>query len=208
MQLSAEIRLFWFDNKPAALNRWFLDQVVHPCAAGGGKPRTDVYLRDERQTELGIKTRGEKPGAEVKGLVAIPGDVLEFNSCQIPIELWSKWTALALNFDANHGVQLRKTRWLRKFNTAGTKPVEIALDSGEQPVGGAPLPERGCNVEWTVVETSSNETCWTLGFEAFGALHNVEDSLRSVVRTMQDRNPPPSPGATAASYPAWIAKRR
>ncbi len=208
MQLSAEIRLFWFDNPTEALERWFLDPIVHPCAAGGGKQRTDVYLRDASQIELGIKTRGEKPGVEVKGLVAIPGDTLEFNSCQIPIELWSKWTSLALNFDANHGVQLRKTRWLRKFNTAGTKPIEIALDSSEQPVGGAPLPEKGCNVEWTIVETSSNETCWTLGFEAFGGWHDVEDSLRSVVRTMSDRNPPQSPGAKAASYPAWIAKRR
>ncbi|MGB6943124.1 MAG: hypothetical protein WBE37_12055 [Bryobacteraceae bacterium] len=199
MQLSAEIRLFWFDKKPEALERWFLDQVVHPCAPGGGKQRKDVYLRDASQIELGIKTRGEKPGVEVKGLVATLGDALEFNSCQIAIELWSKWTSLARSFAKPVGCA--------NSTPPGAKPVEIALDSSEQPVGGAPLPEKGCNFEWTIVETSSNETCWTLGFEAFGGWHDIEDSLRSVVHTTQDRNPPKSPNAKAASYPAWLAKR-
>ncbi len=68
MQLSSEIRLFWFNNKPEALERWFLDQDIHRFSAGGGKRRTDVYLRDASQIELGIKTRGEKPRVEIKGV--------------------------------------------------------------------------------------------------------------------------------------------
>jgi hypothetical protein len=216
MQLSAEVRLFWFDNKPAALEDWFLKAPIHGCAAGGGKGRTDVYLRDGSQIELGVKTRGEKPGVEVKGvevtgvevkgLVSVQSDSAEFVSYNIPIEIWSKWSSRTLGFDAKAGVALHKTRWLRKFDTAEALPVEIALDSREQPVDGA-LPARGCNVEWTMVEIPSAETCWTLGFEAFGSLHDIESSLRSVVRLMNGRNPPDAPGATAASYPAWLAKR-
>src|SRR3982751_1191157 len=45
--------------------------------AGGGRPREDVYLRDDRQAALGIKRRGGRPGVEVKGLVELDPDVLE-----------------------------------------------------------------------------------------------------------------------------------
>jgi hypothetical protein len=48
------------------------------------------------------------------------------------------------------------------------------------------MPEKGCNVEWTVVEIPSSETCWTLGFEAYGHLQDVENSLQSV-GTSDDR---------------------
>lgn len=204
MLLSAEVRLFWFDEKPSALETWFKDESVHHCPAGGGKLRTDVYLRDANQTELGVKTRGEKSGVEVKGLVALPGDTLEFNSCEIPLELWSKWPSQKLAFDMKAGVVFRKRRWLRMFDTTKAQPIEIALDSDEQPAHGETLPQKGCNVEWTIVEIPSGEACWTLGFEAYGGLQNVENSLRSVVRVMNERNPPPAPGAKALSYLALI----
>src|ERR1700722_10945195 len=110
MLLSAEIRLFWFDNKPEAIERWFTDDAVHHFSPGGGNKRTDIYLRDENQIELGIKTRGEKSGVEVKGLVAVLRNTVEFNSCEIPIEVWSKWPSQTLAFATNAGVALRKPR--------------------------------------------------------------------------------------------------
>ncbi len=191
--LSAEIRLFWFDAKPAALEHWFLEGPAHLWAPVF-EERTDVYLADEDQDELGLKTRGEKPGIEVKGLIAVPGRTVEFNSREILIELWSKWSSKRLSFDPAKGVELDKRRWTRKFDTGGAQPIEI-------PEG---LPKLGCNVEWTIVQRSSGETCWTLGFEAYGNLDDVEKSLQDVVRTMKDRNPPRAPGARAISYPAWI----
>jgi hypothetical protein len=185
MLLSAEIRLFWFDRKPAELEVWFMDASIHGSPPSGPEERTDVYLRDPNQVELGVKTRGENSGVEVKGLIATPGDTLEFDSYQIPIELWSKWPSEALAFDTTKGIELQKTRWLRRFDVAG----------GE-----------GCNVEWTIVKQASGETCWTLGFEAFGHLQDVENRLRSVVHLMNDRNPPPALGAEILSYPACIAR--
>ncbi len=181
MQLSAEIRLF--GEKPAALEAWFLDDRLRSLPLGIAEDRTDIYLADPNQTELGIKTRGEKPGVEVKGLIATLDDPLEFDSYRIPIELWSKWPSQALGFETKSGVTLHKKRWLRRFDPA----------SGQ-----------ACTAEWTIVTQSSGVTCWTLGFEAFGRLQDIETSLRSVVRLMRDRNPPPAPGAKALSYPAWI----
>jgi hypothetical protein len=196
MLLSAEIRLFWFQDKPAELEAWFQETCFSLPAAGPEK-RTDVYLYDPSQTELGVKTRGENAGVEVKGLVETLTDTVEFNCSKIPIEIWSKWPSRALGFDASAGVTLHKTRWLRKFDTAGSTPVEIASNAAPS--------EKGCHVEWTIVSRPSGETCWTLGFEAFGRLDDIVNSLRSVVRLMSDRKPPPAPGATAASYPAWVA---
>lgn len=207
MQLSAEIRLFWFDHKPAALESWFMDEGVHAMRPGGGEVRTDVYLRDENQIGLGVKTRGKNSGVEVKGLVAVPGDTVRFDSYEIPIEIWTKWPSEKLGFDTNRGIVVQKRRWVRKFDTAQARIVEVPLDSKERPANGAAFPDVGCNVEWTEVEIQSVETCWTLGFESFGTLRDVENSLRSVVRMMGERNPPHAPGAMGLSYPAWIAKR-
>ncbi len=197
MLLSAEIRLFWFEQKPVELEAWFKEDHLHALPAGGAEERTDVYLYDPSQTELGVKTRGENAGVEVKGLVETLADTVEFNSSKIPIEIWSKWPSQTLAFDASDGVTLHKTRWLRKFDTAGSAPVEIASDAATS--------EKGCHVEWTIVSTPFGETCWTLGFEAFGRFDNIVNSLRWVVRLMSTRKPPPAPGATATSYPAWIA---
>jgi hypothetical protein len=94
--LSAEIRLFWFGAKPQALEDWFFSPEIHERRAEGPEERTDVYLCDAGQIELGIKTRGKNPGVEVKGLIATLPDPIEFASYQVPIELWSKWPSRSL----------------------------------------------------------------------------------------------------------------
>lgn len=184
MLLSAEIRLFWSDPQPTGLEAWFMDAANHGSAPDGPEERTDIYLADPNQTELGVKTRGEKPGLEIKGLIAVPGDTLAFASYEIPIELWSKWSSEPLAFDTKTGIQLDKTRWLRRFDIA----------TGH-----------GCHVEWTIVRTRAGVTHWTLGVEAFGPLPAIQQTLRSTVRAINSRNPPPAPGAQPSSYPAWLA---
>lgn len=186
MLLSAEIRLFWSHPKPADLESWFMDASIHGSPPSSPEERTDIYVGGAQQSELGIKTRGEKPGLEIKGLIATPGDTLAFASYEIPIELWSKWSSESLAFDPASGIKLHKTRWLRPFDIA----------SGQ-----------GCHVEWTILRTRSGATHWTLGFEAFGPLPAIQQTLRSTVRAMNHRNPPPAPGAVTLSYPAWLAKQ-
>lgn len=196
MVLSAEIRLFWFDAKPAALEAWFHDQSVHGRTAGRAEERTDIYLRDPDQTELGVKTRGEKPGVEVKGLVALHGETIELDGYQIPIEIWSKWPSQTLSLPSDAGIKLHKQRWTRKFDTSSSEPAQVS--------GPAVQLAMGCNVEWTAVGLPSGKSCWTLGLEAFGSLADVVPSLRSVARVLSQRNPPPAPAARPLSYPALI----
>jgi hypothetical protein len=55
MEVSAEIRWFWQGAGPAGLQGWFNLAEFHDCAAGGGGMRTDAYLSEPQQAELGIK---------------------------------------------------------------------------------------------------------------------------------------------------------
>lgn len=194
MLLSAEIRLFWFHQKPVALEAWFMEAAIHGSQASGPEERTDVYLLDEKQAELGVKTRGEQPGLEVKGLIARLGDTIGFDSYTVPMELWSKWSSETLSIDTKPGVALHKKRWMRKFDTTKAPLVETQET----------MPEKGCNVEWTMVAIASGETCWTLGFEAYGRLGDIEKSLRQVVLLINDRKPPHASNGKALSYPALI----
>src|SRR4030095_5243504 len=58
MLLSAEVRWFWEGRIPE-LTRWF---GSGPFAPGGGEVRVDTYVGDPAQLELGVKSRGNKPG--------------------------------------------------------------------------------------------------------------------------------------------------
>ncbi len=66
MLLSAEVRWFWEGRIPE-LTRWF---GSGPFAPGGGEVRVDTYVVDPAQLELGVKSRGNKPGLELKVLVS------------------------------------------------------------------------------------------------------------------------------------------
>jgi hypothetical protein len=93
MQISAEIRWFWPIRCPEPIETWFRGGATEP---GGGSLREDQYLYEPKQTEFGLKRRGEKAGVEAKGLVAAssqPSDIFPFVG---PIEIWCKWKLLAL----------------------------------------------------------------------------------------------------------------
>jgi hypothetical protein len=60
MEVSAEIRWYWQGEGPANLREWFGSAECHGCIAGGGGFRSDAYLSDPEQAELGIELRGNK----------------------------------------------------------------------------------------------------------------------------------------------------
>ncbi|MEO8036821.1 MAG: hypothetical protein ABI837_20480 [Acidobacteriota bacterium] len=205
MQVSAEIRWFWSGDAPGVA-QWFRSTALHALAAGGGGERTDEYLADPSQNELGIKLRGGKKGVEVKGLVARLPIALAEGPFGGPIELWTKWTSPALELKPEVRIAVVKERYLRKFDGALATPQEIALGGNEKPIGAVTLPDRGCNVEFTSVRVGSGPTWSTLGFEAFGTLDTVESDLRRVAALLATRQPPSLAGATLASYPTWLQK--
>src|SRR5262249_50688036 len=95
MQLSAETRLFWKDRGPEELEAWFTGKARHGSTAGGGAERTDKYVYDPGQIELGIKQRDAKPdapaaGYELKSLVAARWNVLTSGPLAGRVEVWTK----------------------------------------------------------------------------------------------------------------------
>lgn len=207
MQVSAEVRWFWAGRPPLGLKEWFIDSKDHGCVAGGGGTRTDYYLPERHQAELGIKRRGGGgKGIEVKGLVATAGKVAR-GPFSGPIELWTKWTSTSLRLTREGAVRTRKRRWLRKFDTTGARPREIALNAEELPLDSKKRPARGCNVELTKVTLSDGTVWWTLGFEAFGTLDTVPESLKTAAKVLSAREPPELGQGLLASYPAWLKRK-
>ena len=204
MQVSAESRWFWSGSAPERLEEWFCGKHPDGIPAGGGKERRDDYIRDPNQNELGIKRRGEKPGVEVKGLVSSRPASLSAEPFVGPIEIWAKWTSEALTIDPALTIVTRKLRWLRKFDTGHSSPREIKVDENENIP--EPLPQNGCNVELTRLIMPDGEQWFTLGFEAFGSLSDVENSLQCVAEVMANRRPPRLTGAICLSYPQFLKR--
>lgn len=205
MEVSAEVRWFWEDARWPRLQEWFCTEKLHGCAAGGGCPRTDAYLYDAKQGELGIKVRGSRKGVEVKGLVAIIGDGCRNSPFIGPIEIWAKWSSEALSLTDAPLVLVSKRRWLRKLDTTGVKLREIALDNRELPIDGSRLPDEGCNVEYTEISIKGFHSSWvSLGFEAFGPLNTVETGLQRTTDLLSLRHPPSLSHGRCLSYPAWL----
>jgi hypothetical protein len=178
MLLSAEARWFWRGRCPQPVHDWFFKSGLPP---GGGFSRVDKYVPQRGEPEISIKKRGDKPGFEVKGLVATRGGP-ELEPLAPHIEIWCKWPCTIPGLNLTNELLATKTRWLRKFDTSKYVRAEIPLDANEKPKAGYSLPIQGCNVELTEVKMAGHSGMWwTLGFEAFGDLDSVPTNLTLTV---------------------------
>ena len=202
MLLSAEVRWFWEGRIPE-LARWF---GGGPFAAGGGEVRMDTYVVDPGQVELGVKSRGNKPGLELKVLVS-ERPSRGIGQLRSATQIWTKVSSTVLSLNGLPALATHKRRWLRKFDTGGPTVTEIELGKDERPKAGG-LPDDGCNVELTEVWLEDPARVWTtLGFEAFGSFDRVERSLAATLTQMSAVAMPNFGAGEALSYPAWLAAR-
>jgi hypothetical protein len=159
--------------------------------------RVDEYLQDTTQTGLSIKRRGKT--VEIKGLIAKPNKTLSFASCQSKIELWGKWSSATLDLSGAPLFPLQKERSQRRFRNENGQIVEVA--------GGDQRRASGCNFEITILMGADRSHGWTLGFEAFGQLNEIENILATTTTTVSQRRPPDLPPGQAASYASWLVDR-
>lgn len=189
MHVTAELRLWW-PLCPAEVETWW---------AGCSQParteeRTDIYLRDFDQAEIGIKCREDRrtDGAEVKQLVAKIGDYRAQ-----PMELWVKSGSLVLTIAGLPTIAVHKARQLRDFGPDGA-PTKSECDEG------------ACHVELAEIRCEGEDsTWWTLGFEASGELGSVKMILQRTLEGIVPRLPHGVfASAIAGGYPLWLSRIR
>ena len=198
MRVTAELRWFWQGSPAPAFKEWFVATGPAWPAAVEGDIRTDEYLRDPDQNEVGIKKRGGA-AVEVKGLVAQRASMLGLAGCAAPVELWAKWRSKALKLPASERIAIDKKRWMRRCAVVAGRAAEI---QGDAPA----TRSSGCDVELTLLTLPDGVRWWTFAFEAFGALDQIETDLAATVALMESRRPPVIPPGQAAGYPAWLAR--
>src|SRR5262245_62010684 len=198
LQVSAELRWFWRDILPQDVERWFRSGDYAP---GGGMTHVDEYLVDRNQTELGVKKRGSGIGVEVKGLVALGRQ--STSPFEGRVQIWTKWASETLSIDHMPRVWIKKTRWLRKYDTSGAGVVEVQVAASER--AARPI-ARGCQSELSAIAIGDEGTSWwSVGFEAFGEKSTIEGSLdRTLVHLTLGA--PALDGGLALSYPEWLAR--
>lgn len=184
---------------------WFCAGRTHPFSAGGGELRVDEYQRVYGQTEVGIKRRGGAGALEVKGLIADAWNSLAIEPFFGPLELWVKW-GLDIQLAGASATRIAKRRWLRKFYASANAPAEMQLGFDERPVIGGPPPDAGCNVELTRIELDGGQAWWTLGFEAFGPLAQLRESVTAAAATLAARQPSPLGNGIRSKYPFWLVE--
>jgi hypothetical protein len=196
MRVTAEIRWFWRGSIPPDFQAWFVAAGRDWPQGGEPNPRTDSYLCDPAQTELGIKQRGGGI-VEIKGLIARQQRVHRFAGQSSHVELWAKWGSHALKLGDAPQLEVRKQRWLRSFDVGAGMTVETRGESVAR--------NAGCDVELTSLTLPDGSAWWTVGFESFGALDRVEADLAKTLAVMAARHPPIVQAGHAAGYPAWLA---
>jgi hypothetical protein len=209
MRLSAELRWFWSGEPANEFNRWFVEAGQTWHAARPPKTRLDDYLVDPRQSTLSIKRRSSGSIIEIKGLITARNQTLSFANCTAYIELWAKWPISALDLSCTRVVTIEKQRRMRSFRakSAGVHSAgvhEVTPTSEELGTDAA----SGCNVELTRISGPDRSSWWTCGFEAFGALEEIEGLLAATLAEMNRRTPPPPMRGQACSYAAWLSKQQ
>jgi hypothetical protein len=197
MMLSADARWFWRGAPPAPFEAWFLGRSAFETAATGGDTRCDRYLRAPNQVDLGIKQRGSE-GVEIKGLIARGQASVQFNNLNATAEISGKWSADTLDLSGMPLLPVSKQRWLRTFRPVCDEMREVS---------GAETGAAECQAELTKLTAPDESVWWTFGFEAHGALAEVERILERAVAGVPARTPPQVPTASPANYPAWLSSQ-
>ena len=156
--------------------------------------RTDLYLADARQTDIGIKQRG-RGATEVKVLIELPEVSLAEHMDGQP-EIWVKAEGVELPLTDENTIAVGKQRRRRVLGFESGSWVE-ALSEDEV--------EEGVVLEASEVEASGGK--WqTACFEAFGPDDRIVPLLQAAITLIGPW--PDSIGGPRVSggYPLWLSE--
>ncbi len=197
---SMEVKWFREGAIPPTVWEWFQQRdgqpETQPC-------RVDYYLRVTDRDSLGIKLREGR--IEIKqrhrqyGVVRFDGRVAGL------VEQWHKWgfelTSVGSDPASILGVSrswigVKKERRLYRYRVTSDQKVVAVPATG--------YPVQGCQLELTRIGVEER-TWWSLGFEAFGDVSTIEESLFVVARQVLAAGEPPALEAKESyGYPKWL----
>ena len=162
---SSEVRWFFEGALPQSCLDWFfsnglIGEAVTDTTELCEGLRVDDYLLLQDCQTVGVKVRGADK-FEVKAIIATSSP-LEAHGASYVMQRWVKWTcdndALRVAFGGNKNpamwFSLKKWRYLRKFVMSENTYVEVLAATG-------PLPQNGCNIELTRLETVDGRNYFT-----------------------------------------------
>lgn len=198
---TVEVRWFYPGGIPVEVkNGFFRDESYSEAQP----ERVDKYFTVAGDPDLGIKMREGR--LEIKHLTDKFGPFRLGSQVVGIMEGWEKWGfVLSEHFynqnakSSHEGIEVRKQRWLRKF--------QFAKEGMVNPIYPQFIINQGCDWELSKIQVvGSNEIWWSMAFEAFGdksitmrttISKVVEISLKSMVDwKFQVEN--------SLSYPAWL----
>ena len=223
MQPSMEVRWFRHEELPETIEQWFRrGYIPKQDAALDDESRDDVYYKLPVTKTLSFKLRPARKSQGIEG-------VQRFDKVEVKQQLgeagmqilrpgvegqvgqWVKWSLDLLQKNEKdepvliadvftppgYWIIVKKRRLTRKFEISISDKV-IAVDATTQ------RPHQGCNMELAWLEVNGQKW-WSLGFEAFGLLENVEKNLQLVLRqVLADPTSPEMKAEQSYAYPAWL----
>ncbi|MGB7405456.1 MAG: hypothetical protein WA906_07200 [Pacificimonas sp.] len=191
MWKTAELRWWWQGAPDPALAAWLLRGVT-PVEDF----RTDLYLADTGQADMGIKRRGRER-VEVKTLCGLPDIALPSNM-EGQAELWVKVGTDALTLDDERTLAVGKSRRQR----------HLGYDDGTwKELGNVDEAAQGISAEIATIDAA--EAKWgTVCLEAWGTdddgLARLLQSAITLLGAWPDAVPSPD---IVGGYPLWLNER-
>jgi len=195
-----EVKWFREGAIPRETLKWFEQRdgqpETQPC-------RVDYYLCVTDRDSLGIKLREGR--IEIKqrhrqyGVVRFDGRVAGL------VEQWHKWgfeliqpgsDPASILGASRSWIGVKKDRRLYRYRVTDDQKV-VAVPTTDYPV-------QGCHLELTRIGVG-DRGWWSLGFEAFGDLSTIQESLFLVARKVLAAGAPPVLEAKDSyGYPTWL----
>jgi hypothetical protein len=200
---TTEVRWFYSGEIPFEVKKEFFRNEEftesHPA-------RVDIYLTVAGDPDLGVKIREGR--LEIKHRTSRYGSFNFRSQVSGILEGWEKWgfeiTERFYNRnvkDMDGWVEVRKLRWLKRF--------QITKDKRVKPIYPNIQIDQGCEWEISKVQLSGLDSIWwSTAFEAYGG--NSETRRKALIEVVEKFLKPTKnlnySKENSLSYPAWLHK--
>ncbi len=199
---TVEVRWFHQGEIPVDIQTWFSQIAGKKAEPITQSPRTDIYLLQNGNANLGVKLREGR--IEIKQRTQEFGNATFASNVVGVVEGWRKWSYLVDPTQTNYlsarflgasWQRVSKERSLYSFQISGQNTETVKMP--DYSIG-------GCNIELTHIKCNG-EVWWSLGLEAFGDENSNESKLTIAAKYLFSEEQTPTLSAqNSYGYPHWL----